>query len=108
MVDFTPALDSGIAPVVCILVDNGIETYESCQGGAGHNGGAGEWPVVRFHGPRGEGFKALSIALNLDLPVYALHRVWALNDGEPTGPQWELIFHPEKLKRWVAERVNRI
>ena len=98
-------LDPGIEPVVFILIDNGIETFESCQGGDGHHGGQGGWPVVRFFGQRGEGFKALSIALNYDLPVFALHRVWTLSDGEPTGPQWELVFHPDRLRDWLSRRA---
>lgn len=91
---FYATLDPGIRRFVQILRENGVETYESCQGGAGHNGGAGEWPVVRFHGPAAEGFRALSVAMTYALPVYGLHRVWRVEDGEPTGPRWELVFFP--------------
>lgn len=45
-------LDSGIRPYVKILDDNGIETFESCQGGDGH---CFPEPTIRFHGVRGEG-----------------------------------------------------
>lgn len=52
------ALDPAIRDAVRILADAGIETFESCQGGEGH---AYPEPTVRFHGERGEGFKALAI-----------------------------------------------
>lgn len=82
---------------VRILRSEKVETYESCQGGEGHNGGSGEWPVVRFYGPPAEGFRALSVALTYGLPVFELQRVWRMDDGEPTGPQWSLTFRPGEL-----------
>ena len=91
---FASDLDPGIAVAVHLLLDHGIETYESCQGGEGHHGGAGEWPAIRFYGERSEGFKALSVAQMYGLPVHALNRVWRIDDGEPTGPNWELVFRP--------------
>lgn len=87
-------LDPGIAVAVHLLMDHGIETYESCQGGPGHMGGAGEWPAVRFYGAQHEGFRALAVAGMYGLPVYALNRVWRVENGEPTGPNWELVFRP--------------
>jgi hypothetical protein len=65
---FASDLDPGIAVAVHLLMDHGIETFESCKGGRGYNGGAGEWPVVRFYGERSEGFKALAITLMYGLP----------------------------------------
>ncbi len=87
-------LDPDIAAYVHLLRDHDVETYESCQGGEGHHGGAGEWPVVRFYGQREEGFRALSVAQMYGLPVSSLNRVWKIQDGEPTGPQWEIVFYP--------------
>jgi hypothetical protein len=46
-------LDPRIAPYVRVLQENGIETFDSCEGGPGH---AMPEPTVRFHGPRSEGF----------------------------------------------------
>lgn len=86
---FSPALDPGIEPFVLALHQAGIETFESCEGGVGH---AYAEPTVRFHGDRGEGLRALGIALQHALPVSSLRRVWPVNDGEPTGPWWELVF----------------
>jgi hypothetical protein len=74
---------------VWILQGAGVETFESCQGGAGH---AFNEPTVRFHGDTAEGFRALSVAIKEGLPVDCLRRVWPLIDGEPTGPSWELTF----------------
>ena len=92
--EFSPPLDKGIEREVEILVEGGIETYESCEGGTGH---AYLEPTVRFHGERSEGFKALAIALQNDLKPSDLRRIWTIEDGEPTGPDWEMTFyHPSK------------
>jgi len=93
--DFDPPLDPGIADAVKLLRDAGIETFESCEGGPGHTYVE---PAVRFHGERAEGFRALTVAMQGGLNVYTLRRVWRLEDGEPTGPWWELTFKPTKVR----------
>jgi hypothetical protein len=82
-------LDPGIREFVLILRRDGIETYESCDGGDGH---AFTEPTIRFSGNKGEGFRALSIAMTYGLPVLALRRAWRVDDGELTGPWWEMTF----------------
>jgi hypothetical protein len=82
-------LDSGIRHVVEALRAGDVETFESCEGGSGH---AYPEPTVRFHGNKAEGYRALAIAMQAGLPVKELRRVWPVNDGEPTGPWWELTF----------------
>jgi len=82
-------LDPHIAPVVRVLMENGIETFESCQGGEGH---AYPEPTVRFYGERPAGFRALAVALEHGLKVLHLRRVWPIIDSEPTGPYWEMVF----------------
>lgn len=86
---FDPPLDPEIAPAVKALREAGIETFESCSGAPGH---AYPEPTVRFYGDRSEGFRAFAAAKQFGLPVAALRRVWPINDGEPTGPWWELTF----------------
>jgi hypothetical protein len=85
-------LDRGIADAVRVLRDAGVETFESCQGGEGH---AFPEPTVRFCGEVSEGFRALAAAMEASLPVAELRRVWTVQDGEPVGPQWELVFCSE-------------
>jgi hypothetical protein len=87
-----PHLDRGIARAVRVLMEAGIETFESCEGGPGH---AFPEPTVRFFGHREEGFRALAVALQNGLRVAFLRRYWAVIDGEPTGPDWELVFVPD-------------
>jgi hypothetical protein len=84
-----PHLDPGIARAVEVLMNAGIETFESCQGGRGHTYPE---PTIRFHGQRAEGFRALTAALENGLKVIALRRTWPICDGEPTGPHWEIVF----------------
>ena len=90
--EFNSPLDEGIKRAVHALVDGGIETFESCEGGSGH---AFPEPTVRFHGNHAEGFRALSVAMQAGLRVSELRRVWPVLDQEPTGPCWELTFTPQ-------------
>ncbi len=96
-------LDRWISYAVSVLMSFNIETFESCQGGSGH---CYPEPTVRFRGGSGEGWKALGICVTYALPVTALRRIWTINDGEPTGPYWEITFQPSKLRavQWNAER----
>src|SRR5688500_1286010 len=82
-------LDNGIRRIVEVLRGAGVETFESCDGGPGH---AYPQPTVRFIGQRAEGLRALAVAIQAGLPVSELRRVWPIQDGEPTGPWWELTF----------------
>jgi hypothetical protein len=84
------SLDPGVRHYVETLLAADIETFESCEGGEGH---AFPEPTVRFHGGRGEGFRALAIAQQHGLPVHAVRRAWPIVDHEPTGPCWEMTFY---------------
>jgi hypothetical protein len=96
LTQFSPPLDPGIEQAVLTLIDAGVETFESCEGGHGH---AYPEPTVRFHGDTSEGFRALAAAMKAGLVVGELRRVWPVNDGEPTGPWWELTFAPPETGR---------
>lgn len=88
-------LDKGIRRAVEILQAFNIETFESCEGGAGHSYAE---PTVRFYGAPEAGWRALSVCLAHGLPVSQLRRAWnILDSNEPTGPHWELTF-TERLK----------
>lgn len=87
-------IDRGIRGVVDLLVHFGVETFESCEGGSGH---AFHEPTVRFHGAREQGFRALAVAQQHGLSVTDLRRYWAVIDGEPTGPHWEMVFAPSAV-----------
>jgi hypothetical protein len=87
-------LDQGIRPIVEILLANGVETFESCEGGKGH---AFHVPTVRFHGNHAEGFRVLSVALQHGLRVCELRRYYSIEDGEPVGPRWEMTFLIEAI-----------
>jgi hypothetical protein len=82
-------LDPGIRRYVLVLRSEGIETFESCQGGPGH---AYPEPTVRFDGNAFEGYRAFTAAMNYGLPVLALRRIYQVTDGQLVGPWWELTF----------------
>lgn len=86
---FEPPLDEGIREIVIMLVANGVETFESCEGGPGHSFAE---PTVRFEGASSEGLRALSVALENGLPISRLRRTWGLIDGLIHGPWWEMTF----------------
>lgn len=86
---FEPPLDEGIREVVITLAENGVETFESCQGGSGHSFPE---PTVRFEGGSSEGLRALSVALENGLRVLRLRRTWGVIEGTLHGPWWEMTF----------------
>lgn len=86
--DFS-GMDAGIRDAVRILVENGIETVQSCQGGPGH---CYPEPTIEFTGNYGAGFKAFAIAVSFGLRPRELRRVWSVQDGEPVGPHWAMTL----------------
>ncbi len=83
-------LDPGIREAVERLQAGNTETFESCEGGAGH---AYPEPTVRFHGTPEAGWRAVAICLAYGLPILALRRIWLMLDAnELTGPYWEITF----------------
>jgi hypothetical protein len=98
---FEPPLDEGIRKLVLIFLANGMEAFESCEGGRGHSFPE---PTVRFEGSSAEGLRALSIALENGLPVSQLRRVWGMLDGQIHGPWWVMTFHPPRNSPQWAER----
>ena len=98
---FEEPLDEGIRDIVLTLIANGVETYESCEGGKGH---AYPWPTVRFTGSSPEGLRALSVALSHGLPVTQLRRAWNIMDESIHGPWWEMIFNPPRSSPLWAYR----
>ena len=82
-------LDPGIRDTVALLHDAGVHTFESCDGGAGHSF---RDPTVKFYGTTAEGWRALAICKEAGLPIKSLERSWDLDDGEPSGPYWKVVF----------------
>jgi hypothetical protein len=98
---FEPPLDDGIRDIVLTLIANGVETFESCEGGPGHSFPE---PTVRFEGDSSEGLRALAVAVAHGLPVAELRRTWGVVDGMIHGPWWVMTFHPPRNSPLWAER----
>lgn len=98
---FEPPLDDGIRDIVVALVEAGVETFESCEGGRGHSFPE---PTIRFEGESSEGLRALSIALERGLPVHRLRRAWGVVDGMIHGPWWEMTFTPTEGSSYWTDR----
>jgi len=88
------SLDPKIAPYVVALNEEGITTFESCQGGEGH---CAPEPFIHFKGDQSEGQRALAFAMFKRWPISELQRVWSVIDGEPTGPVWRLTLVGPRL-----------
>jgi hypothetical protein len=71
------------------MLDAGVETFESCQGGEGH---AFPEPPIKFEGEGSEGYRAVAASLAFGLLVWRLRRVWAVLEGTLHGPWWEMTF----------------
>jgi hypothetical protein len=98
---FEPTLDEGIREIVITLAGNGVETFESCEGGRGHSFPE---PTVRFEGAASEGLRAISVALENGLPVRRLRLTWGFENNMIHGPWWEMTFSPPKDSLQWADR----
>lgn len=87
--DIDMDLDPGIRRAVLVLRRAGVETFESCEGGAGH---AMPEPTVKFFGSSYEGFRAFAVAMENGLPVLSIRRAYGVTDGQLEGPWWEMTF----------------
>src|ERR1051325_803363 len=83
-------LDRGIARAVDVLRAAGVETCQSCEGGAGH---AFPEPTIEFYGTSAAGWFALKVCLDHGFPVKQLRRFWCVQETNiPTGPYWAITF----------------
>ena len=83
-------VDKGIGLAVGILLRNGVETFESCEGGTDH---AFTQPTIRFYiSSPGSIWKAVEILIQHGLPIYEVRITWDILDGLPTGPHGEVTF----------------
>lgn len=84
-------LDPGIRFAVRVLHAHGIETCQSCEGGAGH-----AYPVPTVDllaGPNDvAGFLALGYLREFDLPVVSVAKHWSVQDGVPYEVIWRVEF----------------
>lgn len=87
--DLDMPLDPGIERAVHCLRREGIETFESCEGGIGH---AFAEPTIRFHGDAWAGYRAFGVAMQNGLRVAALRRVYDAIEGQLHGPYWEITL----------------
>ena len=82
-------VDPGIRDIVLVLRSNGVETFESCEGGEGHSFVE---PTVRFHGDAWAGYRAFAVAMENGLSVSSLRRAYDVINAQLYGPWWEMTF----------------
>ncbi len=87
---FDLPLDTGIERAVLFLINNGIETWESCEGGEGHSYPE---PAVRFHGGYSELLRAASLLIGRQFPVKRFSRVHRVIEGELDRMTNEVVFY---------------
>lgn len=102
--DYDPPLDDGIREYVEALVDGGVETFESCEGGDGH---AYAEPTVRFHGGHWACRRAFVVARRRRFPVAAMRQTWPVVRGNLTGPHWEIVFDGPPTRAAPRRRRRR-
>ena len=96
-------LDAGIKETVLFLQSQGVETFESCEGGIGH---CFPEPTVRFYGDKFEGLRVTHICLQNALPIQQVRRAFAIIDNEIHQPFWEVTFKasiPDRLLKLNSE-----
>ena len=88
MVEFQElTLDPGISFPVKVLMEHGIQTFESCQGGEGH---CFKYPTIRFYGDKTEGYRAFDVLAKHGFRVLFLQRTWDIDHNEIGAPYWQL------------------
>lgn len=92
------ALDAGIRFAVRVLHAAGIETCQSCEGGAGHTY---HEPTVDLVADEGAGLRAVAALTGYGLDVLDLAMVWPIADGMPTGRLWRV-----QLRQAWPDRVD--
>ncbi len=99
-------LEPGIARVVHLLREWGIDTYYSCQGGETHSCGN---PTVLFRGDEHQAFQALALLYGSGYRVHELRKVWQLWGLELHAiprPTWHLTLCSAPLSPAMASRAQ--
>ena len=89
-------LDPGIAPIVKVLRESGVETCQSCQSGEGHSYPE---PTIEFYGDRWEGLRAVEVVRTHAFPLRSLRCCWNYIFGELEGPIWDMTFDKDLSKQ---------
>ena len=88
-------LDQRIRPFVLILRSQGVEAFDSCEGGPGH---PCPEPTISFYGDATAGFKAFAAAAEHGISVKELRRLYQVAEGAwLEGPYWEMTFRDKDL-----------
>lgn len=95
------ALDAGIRfPVRVLHAAGGIETCQSCEGGAGHAYHAPSIDLIA-NGEGALGFRALAALSECGIDVWEIALVWLVRHGLPVERVWRIT-----LRRAYPERAD--
>ena len=110
MRDIYAPLDPGIADVVHLLRQNGINTFASCQGGPGHSF---LWPTVRIeptdpYNMKPDIDRIATILSEAGCVGYYLKQVYAYQAGpRPWAEPGQHFIEVEFWPSWVDEESRR-
>ena len=92
-------IEPRVLPHVLILMQAGIRTYQSCEGGDLHSCPR---PTVYFIGTHADALMAVGVALYNRLPVHQLRREFEVRlDYGVNGPVWEIDFELEPSQHFA-------
>jgi hypothetical protein len=104
---FYRGLDKGIRFAVRVLHAAGIHTCQSCEGGDGHSYTEPTVDVLPKGWGDSEGFKALAVLQEYDLPVKSVSILWNVDRGLPVERIWRVTFSDTMYER-ADEKPNFI
>ena len=102
--------DPEIIPILRILNENGIKTFESCQGGIEHAFGK---PTIRFHGNYDTAMKVMNLCNQHNFSINYFRKYYVYespyeNIYEFKGPRWEVIFKKNQKRFSSIDYKNMI
>ena len=96
--------DPEIIPILKILNENGIDTFESCQGGIEHAFGK---PTICFEGNYETAMKVMNLCKKFNIDYFRKYYCYE-TDGTFRGPEWEIVFKKNQKRFYSIDYYNMV